>query len=102
MASTRCALPSSVVLPVRSRPQIRFLGTGLGLAFLICLRTISISYWCLRIVSFIWKAADMLRKITAAVVAVLSLAGCLGEGENGFKDSRPEFMQEVKPALVTS
>lgn len=44
----------------------------------------------------------MLRKVTAVVAAVLGVAGCFGEGENGFKDSRPEFMQEVKTALATS
>jgi hypothetical protein len=44
----------------------------------------------------------MLRKITAVVAAVLGVAGCSGEGENGFKDSRPEFFREVKTALATS
>jgi hypothetical protein len=44
----------------------------------------------------------MLRKVTALVAAVLAVASCFGEGENGFKDSRPEFMQEVKTALAAS
>jgi len=44
----------------------------------------------------------MLGKATAAIAAVLAVAACFGEGENGFKDSRPEFVQEVKTALATS
>jgi len=45
----------------------------------------------------------MLRKITVVVASVLGVAACfVGEGENGFKDSRPEFAQEVKAALATS
>ncbi len=44
----------------------------------------------------------MLRKITVVVASVLCVAGCFGEGENGFRDSRPEVMQEVKLALETS
>ena len=36
----------------------------------------------------------------AVVVLVLLSAGCPREGENAFKDSRPEFMQEMKAALA--
>ncbi len=45
----------------------------------------------------------MLREITVVVASVLGVAGCfVGEGENGFKDSRPEFVQELKVALAAS
>ena len=44
----------------------------------------------------------MLRKLATVFALVLAVASCFGEGENGFKDSRPEFMQEMKAALATS
>ncbi len=51
----------------------------------------------------IWRAAGMMRKIAMVFALVLAVAGCfVGEGENGIKDSRPEFAQEVKTALATS
>jgi len=44
----------------------------------------------------------MLRKIATVFALALAVASCFGEGENGFKDSRPEFMQEMKTALAAS
>jgi len=37
--------------------------------------------------------------VLAALLAMLCAAGCSGEPENGFKDSRPEVMLELKGAL---
>src|SRR5216684_966066 len=47
----------------------------------------------------------MLRQIRLAAVTLLILLGtgtCTGGGEYGFRDSRPEFMQELKAALPES